>query len=745
MRIPAWILVTAVGWLYLDSARAETFTVTTTNPLGSDSLSEAIVSANAHPGPDTIAFNIPGSGVHTITTGDMNLPEVTDPVTIDGYTQPGASANTLTVGNDAAILVRIDGTQVGSSPLLPSNGLTVSAGDSTIRGLAVTGFSAGIFITEAGNNTIVGNFIGFSSDELLYGGNANGVEITSPNNTIGGVSPADRNIFAGNDTGLTIRAGSDGNLTQGNYFGTDPSGTSEMANGIGIFVDGNANQIGGVGPGEGNLIAGGYFGVDLFGSATMNRVEGNSIGTDITGTEHFAAYAANVMVQGSQNTIGGLEPGAGNRIWYGLSGVVVQSFDATHAAVGNPILSNSISAGIAIDLDASGIFDGLTRNDIGDSDTGPNELQNFPILTSTERLADRTIVKGGLNSTPSTTFTIQFFIEGLLTSSPGDSFLLDTKSITTNAAGLATFEFDLDPIPFDLLVFATATDAEGNTSEMQIDYATHLANVSTRGFVGTGDDLLVGGFIVRAADGLADVPKRVLVRAIGPSLAINGVPLAGQLENPTLELHDASGAIMAANDDWRSDQENEIIASGLAPSSDLEATLIAELLAGAYTVQVRGGGGGTGIAVFEAYDLDPLDPLGATGLPSGRLANVSSRGFVGGDDNALIGGLIVNGDQVATVLLRAIGPELAASQVANSLSDPTLEVRDASGALLASDDNWRDAQEAEISGTGIPPGDDRSAALLYDFFPGTYTAIVCGVEGTTGTALIEAYDLSWVP
>jgi len=216
-----------------------------------------------------------------------------------------------------------------------------------------------------------------------------------------------------------------------------------MANGIGIFVNGNGNQIGGVVPEEGNLVAGGYFGIDLFVSAMMNRVEGNTIGTGVTGTERFYVYAAGVMMQGSQNAIGGLEPGAGNRIWYGLSGVVVQSHEGAGPAVGNSILSNNISAGIAIDLDAEGNFDGLTRNDIGDSDTGPNELQNFPILTSTERLVDRTTVKGGLNSTPSTTFTIQFLAQAI---PPADSFVLASRSVTTNTAGLATFAFDLDPI-----------------------------------------------------------------------------------------------------------------------------------------------------------------------------------------------------------------------------------------------------------------------------------------------------------
>ncbi|MBA3543702.1 MAG: hypothetical protein H0T83_04580 [Chthoniobacterales bacterium] len=742
MQLPA-LAMAAVGiWLgSLAASRADTFTVTTTAPAGPGSLGEAIEGANANPGADTIGFNIPGTGLHTITAGDIYLPEITDPVTIDGYTQPGASANTLAVGDNAVILIRIDGSPTGSPGALPSDGLTVSAGHSNLRGLAITGFSAGIALTAGGSNAVTGNFIGLNPDDLGYaGGNANGISIASANNQIGGTLPADRNIIAHNLTGIDIRVGGDNNIVEGNYLGTDPSGTTELANGIGIFVEGTANQIGGLAAEVGNLIAGGTFGVDLFPAATLNVLHGNLIGSDVTGTEQFTAYTAGVMVHGTQNTIGGLELSAGNRIWYSFRAVVVQSLAGAGPPVGNSILSNSISGGVGIDLDASGIFDGLTRNDIGDADTGPNELQNFPILTSTERLTDRTTVKGGLNSTPSTTFTIQFFSQGI---TPADSFVLATRNVTTNAAGLVTFTFDLDPMPFDLLLFATATDPEGNTSEMQIDYATQLANVSTRGFVGTGDDLLIGGFIVRPADGLPDVPKRVLVRALGPSLALNGVPLAGRLKNPALELHDASGAIIAANDDWRSDQQTEILATGLAPSSDLEATLIADLPAGAYTAHLRGTDSGTGLALFEAYDLDPLDPPGD--LPSGRLANVSSRGFVGSENNALIGGLIVNGDQVDTVLLRAIGPELAASQVANSLSDPVLEVRDASGALLASNDNWRDTQEAEIGGTGIPPGDDRSAALLYDFFPGTYTAIVRGANGATGTALIEAYDLTPQP
>jgi hypothetical protein len=417
--------------------------------------------------------------------------------------------------------------------------------------------------------------------------------------------------------------------------------------------------------------------------------------------------------------------------------VVVQAYDGAQVT-GNAILSNSISAFLPIDLDASGIYDGPTRNDLGDGDTGPNNLQNFPIITSTGFLSDRTTVQGGLNSTPSTTFTLQFFTAGLRASESG---VLGTETITTNAAGLAYFSFDFPPLPFDLIVAATVTDPDGDTSEFQSGYDVQLANISTRGQVGTDDDILISGFVVhRPPGGPADYTKKVLLRALGPSLAVDGVPLAGRLDDPTLELHDASGAVIATNDDWRSDQEAEITATGAAPSSDAEAALIADLPDGAYTVQVRGAGGTDGLGVTEVYDLEPLDPL--DGPISGRLVNISTRGLVGTGDNPLIGGLIVRGDDAEHVLIRAIGPDLIGS-VPNALEDPTLELRDGSGALLASNDDWRDEQEAEIAATGIAPNDDRDAAVVFSLIPGSYTAIVRGKADSTGVGLVEVYDLNF--
>jgi hypothetical protein len=168
----------------------------------------------------------------------------------------------------------------------------------------------------------------------------------------------------------------------------------------------------------------------------------------------------------------------------------------------------------------------------------------------------------------------------------------------------------------------------------------------------------------------------------------------------------------------------------------VESAIVISLNAGSYTAQVRGANGGTGTGVVEVYDLGnfPSD--------TGRLVNISTRGLVGADDNVLIGGFIVRGDNAERVIIRAIGPDLTAIGVPGALQDPTLELRDTSGTLLGSNDDWRDAQEQEIKDTQIPPNDNRDSAIVASLAPGFYTAIVRGKEGATGLALVEFYALS---
>ena len=263
-----------------------------------------------------------------------------------------------------------------------------------------------------------------------------------------------------------------------------------------------------------------------------------------------------------------------------------------------------------------------------------------------------------------------------------------------------------------------ATIAPANSS-------VSLANISTRLRVDTGENALIGGFIVSGTQ-----PKKVIVRAIGPSLA-----MAGALANPTLELRDSSGGLIRSNDNWRTDQETEITATGIAPKNDLESAIVATLPANnaGYTAIVRGANNTTGIGLVEAYDLDRT--------VDSKLANISTRGLVQTGDNTLIAGTIVLGPTSQKVLVRAIGPSLS---VAGRLADPTLELRDQNGGLLRFNDNWRSDQEAEINATTIPPPNDLESAIVQTLPANgaSYTAIVRGANNTTGIAVAEVYALN---
>ena len=258
---------------------------------------------------------------------------------------------------------------------------------------------------------------------------------------------------------------------------------------------------------------------------------------------------------------------------------------------------------------------------------------------------------------------------------------------------------------------------------------SQLLNVSTRLNVQTGDNVLIGGFIISGAD-----PKKVIVRGIGPSLGALGV--AGALAEPGLELHDQTGATFESNYNWKDTQESEIDATGLAPADDAESAIVATLETGAYTAIVSGTNSTTGVGLVEVYDL------GTTA--NSQLANISTRGLVEAGDNVMIGGFILGPDTngSATVIVRAIGPSLTSLGVAGALPDPTLELHDGNGALIASNDNWIDSPEAAtISADGLAPTDPAESALLAPSPPGAYTVIVRGINDTTGVALVEVYNL----
>ena len=271
-----------------------------------------------------------------------------------------------------------------------------------------------------------------------------------------------------------------------------------------------------------------------------------------------------------------------------------------------------------------------------------------------------------------------------------------------------------------------------------------LGNISTRSFVQTGDNVMIGGFIVQGTG-----PKRVIIRAIGPELTQYGITDA--LANPRLELHNQTGALVASNDDWRTtilggiigrNQAIDIQNSGHAPTAASESAIIADLQPGNYTAIVRGVNDTNGVALVEVYDLNP----GA----SSNLGNISTRSFVQTGEHVMIGGFIVQGTGIKRVIIRAIGPELAQHGIANPLANPRLELHNATGVLIASNDNWQTTilggiitgnQVSDIQNSAHAPTSTSESAIIANLQPGNYTAIVRGVSNTMGVALVEVYDL----
>lgn len=401
-----------------------TFVVTRTDdtegPTGTLNLREAIVAANANvdPSPDMIVFNLPGTGVQTITPS-FPLPEIIDPVIIDAYSQPGASPNTQTIGDNAVLQVRLDGAAAGANV----DGLVITAGNSTVRGLIVTGFQgpaqgatigSGIVLKGSGGNLVQGNFLGTDPTGSIGRGNGlYGVAVTdSSNNTIGGTSPADRNVISAN--------GADG-----------------------VFLASRSGDV----PVTGNVVLGNFLGTDRTGAAALGN----------------GGAGVSLLNGAANNTIGGTIAGAGNVIAFNRSsGVVVIG----NASTGNAILSNLFFANGARGIDLGG--DGATPNTPGGPRVGPNNLQNTPVLAPVTRGATSTTIGFSLDSTPLTTFTVQFF--SVLAAGQGGAvdqgrFFLGQTSVTTNGSGQASGSFLVNgPIP-GVGITATATDPGGNTSE----------------------------------------------------------------------------------------------------------------------------------------------------------------------------------------------------------------------------------------------------------------------------------------
>jgi hypothetical protein len=243
-----------------------------------------------------------------------------------------------------------------------------------------------------------------------------------------------------------------------------------------------------------------------------------------------------------------------------------------------------------------------------------------------------------------------------------------------------------------------------------------------------GDNVGIAGLIIRGND-----PKRLAFRALGPSIKSNGVPVPGPLQDPVLELYNQAGQLIVSNDDWRDSQEAEIQSSGFAPEDNSEAVILRTVNPGQYTAIIKGKGDAVGIGLIEVYDRD--------GGTDTKMANISTRGFIRTGDSVLIGGFIAGEHNGPTkVVMRAIGPSLV-GKVPSPMADPMLELRNANGDVVRSNDDWKDSQQKDIEKTGLAPKDDSESALVETLTPGNYTGIVQGKNNTVGIGLVEVYNV----
>ncbi len=449
------------------SLPAQTFTVSNTNDSGPGSLRQAINDANlaVTATNDFIVFNIPGAGPH-IVRPLLALPALTDPVVLDGFTQPGAAANTSAVSNNAVWKIQIVGTNAGSTV----DGLRLESSNSVVRGLVIAGFNGdGIEIVTNHFNRIEGCLIGLDISGAVLANNLQGVNVNqSAGSVIGGESPAARNIISGNNqVGVLLTgAGSSNNLVAGNLIGTGVSGTGDFGNGNdGIQVNGaSANLIGGTVAAAANVIAGNNSdGLELTGvAATLNTVAGNRIGLDaLDGPLGNNSAGVRINSNARANSIGLGVVGGGNVISFnGGSGIEITA--------GNEIVirANSIYAngGLGIDFSGGGI---PQPNDPLDPDTGPNFGQNIPVLTNGLVDPANTSIQGTLNSRVTTLFTLDFYSsEDKDASGFGEGRVwLGSTTATTDGSGNAGFSINLPMSAPGRYLTATATDPSGNTSE----------------------------------------------------------------------------------------------------------------------------------------------------------------------------------------------------------------------------------------------------------------------------------------
>lgn len=713
--------------LNIFSAFADTVNVTNNNDSGPGSLRAAIASAT--PG-DFIEFTLPLPNTITLTSAELLIDK--------DLTFNGPGADSLTIARSSA-----DGTphfavfHIAAGPFaVVMSDLTISNGNND--GITSSGQGGGL--DNQSTATVAISECTFSNNQAYYTGGGIGhnygtgeldlTECVISQNTVigtyGGGLATDTGGGSANLLRCTVSANTSNFFAGGIYNGSGGTMTiaeSTISDNV-LTID----QFGGAGDG-GGISNDGTLTIDRSTIAHNTNERGNGGGINNQGilTVTNSTFFHNLAAQdgGAVESVGATtltnctitantasQQFASGQTRNGGGGVAnFGNFSST------PTLKNTIVAGndSPTNPDVAGEINSNGYNLIGDGTGGTISPMEGDQIGTSDAPIDPLVGPLQNNGGPTETCA-------LLAGSPA----LDAGGAVE---GLTGDQRNL-PRPVDDPLLDPAPGGDNSDIGAFESQPAQSANISSRGNVLTGDSILDGGFIIQGSAGKA---KTVLIRAIGPSLSevLNGV-----LPDPTLSLYGEDPTTpLATNDNWQDTQKSEIEATGLAPVSDLEAAVLTTLEPGAYTAIVSGKDGGTGIGLVEIYDLDQVS--------DSVLANVSTRGFVGTGDDVLIGGLILgpSGGAARNVLLRAIGPSLAAAGLGEALQDPEVELYDSDGMSLAFNDNWRDSQESEIEATGLAPADDKEAAIFATLPSGPFTAIVRGVDMTTGVALVEAYSV----
>ena len=705
-------------------------------------------------------------------SGDGSL-MVAGPVTIggSGYGFLGSDGGVLAFASPEGATVGAVAGSSGSLVLGPSSSFTFSGplllGDAgtatleldsnaklTLPASGVVNLTLGSKKGSSGTMTVTSSGSFTDAEPMIIGSSGHGIFDANLESTVsveGFVAP---NASGGQAT-ITVDSSNwtnTGNIYLGNTVATDPASTlvmkddatmrvnqrmtifqsgtvtidntSMMAVGTGAFGPAGSLRVstggilGGYGRVQGQVIVGaggqiypgnspGIFNV----TGAYTQEAGSTYSAEIGGTTAGTGFDQ-VNATGAVTLGGTLKV----RLVNGFTPAVGQTFQLVKGASVTGafgIVSQPSQAGIALSTNATGLTATITSVVSGAPViSSPTTVTIAPGTAFTYQItATNTPTSYGATDLPAG-LTVNH-TTGLISGTPTKAGAYIVPINANNAAGSGQADLTLVVDP----VFNTAGLPPAN-----------LLNISTRLNVLTNENVLIGGFIVTGTEA-----KKVLLRGIGPSLGAAGV--SGALADPVLELHEPDGTVVT-DDNWMDTQKTEIEATGIPPINPLESAIIATLAPNNYTVILHGKGTATGVGLIEAYDLDQA--------AASTLANISTRGFVDTGDSVMIGGFIVGGagGGNSTVIVRAIGPSLSAAGITNPLQDPTLELHDADGALISSNDNWMDSPDKQVLiDDSIAPTNAAESAIVATLAPGNYTAVVQGSQGGTGVALVEAYNL----